>query len=88
MILSYDNIFHLHFAKILKKLFNFRPLFLGYRAGPHKPSSTGLGAWKSFLKVFFLLDFSLGSGLRPEPQLEIKKKKDLQKTLPERAEWS
>ena len=34
MILSYDNIFHLLFAKIRKKLFDFRPLFLGYRAGP------------------------------------------------------
>ena len=39
---------------------------------------------KSFLKVFFLLDFELWLG-RPKADLtqrEIKKKKDLQKTLP------
>ena len=37
---------------------------------------------KSFLKVFFLLDFELWLGAKPLTQREIQKKKDLQKTLP------
>ena len=37
---------------------------------------------KSFLKVFFLLNFELWFGAKPRTQREIQKKKDLQKTLP------
>ena len=58
---------------------------------PYWTNTFGARGMEEFFEGLFTFEFLVGfepSFARPEPQLEIRKKKVLQKTLPERAQLS
>ena len=69
-----------HFRSKKNQIFLFEGIFGAKNIGLTCPRALSeLGAWKSFLKVFFLLNFSLGSGRKKGKTTGNSEEKDLQK---------